>query len=148
MSQVGNFSIYAVLFLVDAQEGGRVVPYWTDGHLVTWLREDDIKMLDRKGLIDRAKAGINPYSQKILGILDAGLGQPWVGEGWRQYLYWLQETESLASEDVAAIKALLKQADSAWRVISDSELYLYDRQNTGEWVRPWLNAISLGMADE
>lgn len=135
-------------FQNDAQEGGRVVPYWTDGPLVTWLREDDVKMLDRKGLIDRAKAGTNPYSQKILSILDAGMGQPWVREGWRQYLYWLQETEALVSGDIAAVKTLLKKADSAWGVIADSEIYLYDRQNTGEWVRPWLNAISLGMTDE
>ena len=52
------------------------------------------------------------------------------------------------SGDIATIKTLLKKADSAWRVIVDSEIYLYDRQDTDEWIRTWLNAISLGMADD
>lgn len=135
-------------FQKDAQEGGRVVPYWTDGPLVTWLREDDVRMLDRRGIISRKASVTNPYSQRILDILDAGEGKPWVGEGWRQYLYWLQETESNVSGDIARILSLLKAADSAWGAIATAEIYLYDRQNTGEWIRPWLNAIKIGLEDE
>jgi hypothetical protein len=123
------------------------VPYWTDGSLITWLREDDVRMLDREGLIDRAIATTNPYSQNILDILDAGEGKAWVGEGWRQYLYWLQETEATVSGDIKAIRTLLKTADTAWGAIADEEIYLYDRQNTGEWIRPWLNAIKIGLED-
>jgi hypothetical protein len=135
-------------FEEEGPEGGRVVPYWTDSGLITWLREDDVKLLGRRGVINRAEATKNPYSQKILDILDAGTGKPWVGHGWRQYLYWLQETEAAISQDSAAVNLLLKNADSAWATVSDSGVYLYDRQNTGNWIRPWLNAIQTGLDDE
>jgi len=135
-------------FEEDGPEGGRVVPYWTDCKLITWLREDDVKLLDRKGLIDRAEAALNPYSNKILDILDSGSGKAWVGDGWRQYLYWFQATEAALSCNVSAITALLKQADSAWGAVNSSGVLLYDRQNTGEWIRPWLNAIHIGLENE
>lgn len=135
-------------FEEDAPEGGRVVPYWTDSGLVTWLREDDVKLLDKSKLINREEAVSNPYSQKILDILDAGSGEAWVKYGWRQYLYWFQETEAAISDDVKIAKTLLRNSDSLWGDVSDSEVYLYDRHNTGDWIRPWLNAIQIGLKDD
>lgn len=135
-------------FEEDSPEGGRVVPYWTDSGLITWLREDDVKLLDKSKLIDREEAAANPYSEKILNILDAGSGEPWVKYGWRQYLYWFQETEAAISGDVKIARTLLRNADSLWGGVSTSEVYLYDRQNTGDWIRPWLNAIQIGLKDD
>ncbi|WP_232288908.1 hypothetical protein [Burkholderia oklahomensis] len=37
---------------------------------------------------------------------------------------------------------LLREADEKWGEISKSEIFLYDRLNNGEWIRPWLNAIT------
>lgn len=132
-------------FEEDGAEGGRVVPYWTDTRLITWLREDDIRLLDKNALIDRPDVIANPYSERILEILDAGTGEPWVRYGWRQYLYWFQETEAAISNDSKIAKMMLRNADSAWGNVNDSEIYLYDRQNTGDWIRPWLNAVNIGL---
>jgi len=129
----------------DPVEGGRVVPYWTDDHLITWLRETDVRLLDRQGLIDRPGAAKNPYSVEILKIVDAGMGEPWVKFGWRQYLYWFKELESVLSADSNAIESILKAADARWGEVSKSRILLLDRENTGDWIRPWLNAIHLGV---
>lgn len=135
-------------FEEDGPEGGRVVPYWTDSGLITWLREDDVKLLAKNKLIDREEAAANPYSQMILDILDAGSGEAWVKYGWRQYLYWFQETEAAISGDAKIARTLLRNSDSLWGDVSNSEVYLYDRQNTGDWIRPWLNAIQVGLRDD
>lgn len=129
----------------DAAEGGRVVPYWTDDFLIAWLREDDVRLLDREGLIDRDNAVSNPYSTKILEILDEGSGTAWVALGWRQYMHWFMEVESSISQDKSVARQFLTAADTRWAEVSASGVYLFDRQNTGEWIRPWLNAIQLGM---
>lgn len=129
----------------DASEGGRIVPYWTDNLLITWLREDDVKLLDKQGLIDRESAASNPYAQRILEIIDAGTGEAWVALGWRQYLHWFMEVEAAVDHNHLIAHQLLVAADTRWGEVSDSGIYLFDRQNTGDWVRPWLNAIRLGL---
>lgn len=128
----------------DAAEGGRVIPYWTDDLLVTWLREDDVRLLDMNGLIDRENAASNPYSVRILEILDAAKGEAWVALGWRQYLHWFMEVEGAISRDRSTAHRMLVAADTRWGEVSAAEIYLFDRQNTGDWIRPWLNAIRLG----
>src|SRR5581483_3682586 len=65
----------------DPEEGGRVVPYWTDGGFVTWLREDDLRLLDMHGLVDRTCAATNPYAAEILRIIDSGKKDAWVALG-------------------------------------------------------------------
>lgn len=132
----------------DTQEGGRQLPYWTDSHLITWLREDDVRLLDENGLIDREDAASNPYAMEILAIIDAGVGEPWIALGWRQYLHWFMETEHAISLDRSIARRLLRAADTRWGEVSDNDIYLFDRQNSGNWIRPWLNAIRRGLADE
>lgn len=129
----------------DAAEGGRVIPYWTDDHLVTWLREDDVRLLDKNGLIDRKSVAANSFGQKILEIIDRAKGEPWVALGWRQYLHWFMEVEALIGRDQSAAHQLLIAADTRWGEVAASEVYLFDRQNSGDWIRPWLNAIHLGL---
>lgn len=130
----------------DPSEGGRVVPYWTDEHLISWVREADVRLLDRHGLIDRTSATKNPYSEEILKIIDAGMGEPWVKYGWRQYLYWFRETESVLSTKPSAVESILTSADRRWGAVSKSRVLLLDRENTGDWIRPWLNAIHIGLS--
>ena len=130
----------------DPSEGGRVVPYWTDEHLISWVREADVRLLDRHGLIDRANAAKNPYSVEILKIIDAGMGEPWVKHGWRQYLYWFREIESVLSSKPSSVESILTSADHRWGVVSKSRVLLTDRENTGDWIRPWLNAIHIGLS--
>ena len=129
----------------DASEGGRVVPYWTDGLLITWLREDDVKLLDKQGLIDRESTASNPYAQRILEVIDSGMGEAWMALGWRQYLHWFMEVEAAIDHNHSIAHQLLVAADSHWGEVNGSGIYLFDRQNTGDWIRPWLNAIRLGL---
>lgn len=130
----------------EPQEGGRIIPYWTDDSLIAWLREDDLRLLDSKGLIDRQAAAANPYSTEILQIIDSGLPKPWVGLSWRQYLYWFRQVEAAIDADSQLSLTMLEAADTHWQRISDEKLYLFDRENTGNWIRPWMNAINVSRA--
>lgn len=132
----------------DAAEGGRVVPYWTDEHLITWLREADVRLLDRHKLVDRAGASKNPYSLEILKIIDAGEGEAWVALGWRQYLYWFKEVEAAISTKHNEAELILAGVDKKWGMVTKSGVLLLDRENTGDWIRPWINAIRLGLQDK
>jgi hypothetical protein len=126
----------------DAEsEGGRILPYWTEQSLITWLREEDLKLLLDKKLIDRAVAAENPYGAQILELLDNGAGAAWVGLGWRQYLYWFQQCESDISKTSSIAEALLLNADERWAAVERSGVLLFDRDNDGSWIRPWINAI-------
>jgi hypothetical protein len=127
----------------EAAEGGRVLPYWTDNELLTWLREEDVRLLLRVGLIDRDVAGTNPYSREILNVLDRRTGEPWLRWGWRQYLYWFDQHEREISTDREVTRRLLTRADDLWRALDRRGIYLLDRGNDGEWIRAWLNALAL-----
>jgi len=125
----------------DPVEGGRIVPYWTDGGLIAWLREDDLKLLDREGLVDRASAETDPFAKKILEILDSGKKEAWVGLAWRQYLTWFRNFENLLDADADQALAMLKVADTKWAAIEEKGFLLFDRTNSGNWIRTWYNAI-------
>ena len=127
----------------DPAEGGRVIPYWTDDSLITWLREDDLRLLDARGLMDRDAAAANPYSVEILQIVDEAQGKPWIGLAWRQYLYWFRQVELEVASDPQQSMRMLIAADKRWRQIEEQQIFLFDRENTGEWIRPWLNAITM-----
>jgi hypothetical protein len=130
----------------DAQEGGRNVPYWTDESLVAWLREDDLRLLDRRGLLDRAAASANPYSVEILSIIDAGEGKPWTAASWRQYLFWAQQVEAIIRRDPDQAIRMLEHADKHWMNLREARIDLRDRENTGEWIRVWKNAVTQSVA--
>jgi hypothetical protein len=127
----------------EPAEGARVLAYWTDGELVAWLREEDVRLLLRLGLIDRGVASANPYSRAILEALDRRAGEAWLKWSWRQYLYWFGQRESEIASDRASARNILARADNAWRTLDQKSAYLFDRANDGCWVRAWLNALLL-----
>lgn len=133
-----------VRFFDEGPEGGRVIPYWTDSNLITWLRDSDVLLLNRHNLISPEIQGFsgNPYSVEILNILKSGSGKAWVALGWRQYLHWFASTEELATENNQVVKSILANADAYWRKVDELSLFMTDRQNDGSWIRPWLNAIA------
>ncbi|WP_175813108.1 hypothetical protein [Burkholderia contaminans] len=126
----------------DAADGGKPAPYWTDDGLIAWLREPDVQLLLNVELIDRQAASRNPHSAEILQILDSKSGTPWLAIGWRQYLYWFQEMEQSIGRDPSLALKLLLAADKKWGEIEKSRIQLYDRLTDGEWIRPWINAIT------
>jgi hypothetical protein len=128
----------------DPADGGRQLPYWTDDELITWLREDDVRLLLRRGILDPASAVSNPYSQQILEVLDRRSGEAWVRLGWRQYLYWFSQWEAAIRPNSTDVETVLLKADQRWQAIAAAKVYLFDPAvNNGEWVRAWLNALLL-----
>lgn len=124
----------------EEAEGGRQNPYWTEPSLMTFLREADVVMLLREGLVDTREAAKNPYSKKILSILDSASGEPWIKYGWRQYLYWFAQADAALTADFNLALAWLRDADQAWGKVSRLPKVLIERTNNGEWVRAWTNA--------
>jgi hypothetical protein len=128
----------------EAVPGGQVVPYWTEFGLFTWLRELDVRLLDRDGKLDRATAAGNPYSMEILDLLARDeKNDKWIGLSWRQYLFEFARREVTYSKNPGQVHADLVQADERWTSLQAAELLLYDRENDGTWIRPWLNAATL-----
>jgi hypothetical protein len=127
----------------DPGEGGRQLPYWTEQDLLTWLREDDLRLLLRLGLIDRVRAIQNPYAGGILDILDARTGDAWLAQGWRQYMFWFQRFESLLESKAVNARDLLLHADTRWQEFRERKMLLRDPDNDGSWVRSWVNALAL-----
>jgi len=127
----------------DPEEKGRVVPYWTDDELVTWLREDEVRLLLRLGFIDSGRASTNPFSAEILALLDRRKEEAWLRLGWLQYLYWFSQREADIAAGRADVREMLRHADARWAELEQRKVYLFDRANNGEWVRAWLNAFVL-----
>ena len=127
----------------ESTEGGRQYPYWLDQDYLTLFRENDMQLLLREGLIDRVSAAKNPYSVKILEILDANLGTAWVGLGWRQYMSWFREIEDGLTTGISSAADVLRSADAKWADLDRMGILLFERGNTGAWIRPWLNALTL-----
>ncbi len=125
----------------DPKEGGRVVPYWTDSTLLGWLREQDVRNLLRRRLIDPAVASRNPFSAEILGLLAGAEAQPWLGLSWRQYMRWFADTEGALSTNARAASSMLSEADAQWARIEESGLLMTDRAANGAWIRSWSNAL-------
>lgn len=127
----------------DPQEKGRVVSYWTDPDLITWLREEDVRLLLRLGVIDKNQLGGNPYSEEILTVLDRQQGEAWLKLAWRQYMYWFAHTDGILSRERSLARNMLLRADGKWAEVERSKRMLFERTNNGEWVRAWLNALPL-----
>jgi hypothetical protein len=125
----------------ETQSEGRVVEYWTEPSLITWLRENDVTLLRRRNpeLITTDR---NPFSQEILGALTGNPRGPWRALSWRQYLWWFSNLEAELSQQSDVAVNILRRADANWAAVETSNLLLFDRTNDGSWIRPWLNAIS------
>lgn len=124
------------------EEGGRVVPYWSEHSLLGLIRDADVLTLKQRGLFaDGLQLAANPYSQRILEILDRGAGEPWVGFAWRQYLHWFAATERSVTTSAAA-QQYLEQASETWAWLDAQQILMLDRWNDGSWVRVWQNALS------
>lgn len=125
----------------DNENEGRVVEYWTEPSLITWLRENDVRLLQSRFqqliTIDR-----NPFSTEILDALGSSPPAAWRALSWRQYLWWFSTLESEFSLDPRTAVDMLRAADANWGQIESAGLLLFDRTNNGNWIRPWLNGTS------
>ncbi len=125
---------------LDDQADGRVVEYWTEPSLIAWLRENDVLQIQRR-LPALLTAAPNPFSAQILTALGSTPRAAWRGLSWRQYLWWFAAIEAEIAADRDAAVQLLSRADANWAALDKAKLLLFDRENDGSWIRPWLNAI-------
>lgn len=129
----------------EEEGGGRQVPYWNEGPLLTLLREQDVKRLDREGWFNTRDFTLNPSGTKILDIVRSGSGTPWQKLSWLQYLRWMSNAETLFSKSGAA-ERFLERSDERWTELQRKKILFIERFNDGAWIRTWLNAAREGLA--
>jgi hypothetical protein len=95
----------------ETQSEGRVVEYWTEPGLITWLRENDVNLLRRRNpeLITTDR---NPFSPEILLALADNPRSPWRALSWRQYLWWFSNLEAELSQQPEVAVDMLRRADA------------------------------------
>lgn len=127
----------------DDEEGGRgQLPYWFEEGLLAYLRESDISRIQRGEIISEASKK-NPYSGSIQQKMTSG--NPWVGLGWRQYLYWFANVEQRFSTGEVNADMLLLKAEGNWKIINelrDPIVLMEEERNNGDWIRPWRRAVN------
>lgn len=130
----------------EQQEGGGgQLPYWFEHHLLGFLREADIARLRRDGLGDFLGGGDsgNVFGEQMFDQFSNDPGKPWVALSWRQYLAWFAGTEKQLSVPDASslVSTWLREAESRWLQMEDKDVLLEETRNTGQWIRPWRQAL-------
>lgn len=124
--------------------GGGQLPYWFEHNLLAFIREADIKRLQRDGYNDII-GGLHSGSSSGHDILDFFNNRPgdaWLGQSWRQYLSWFGKTEQVVStEGVSIVREWLRTAETRWLELNEDELLMDEPQNNGCWIRPWRQAL-------
>jgi hypothetical protein len=124
--------------------GGGQVPYWFEQNLFAFLREADVKRIQRNGHADMIGGmhSINHAGRLILDAFSADSEDPWVGHSWRQYLSWFAKTEKhLAENGVTCVKEWLRSAEQNWQVLNAEDLLMDEPANDGSWLRPWRQTL-------
>lgn len=131
----------------EPSEGGQNLPYWFEENLLAFVRESDLVRLRKKDKLS-AQSVANPYGKEILNALDYNYSRPppevlkpWIGLGWRQYMYWFADMENRISAGLSVEDALLL-AETNWLQLQDEKFLMDEARNDGAWVRPWRRALS------
>jgi len=121
-------------------DGGGQVPYWFEEGLMAFVREADMKRLERDNLIG-ASSLRNPVGKKILDQQRSDPAKAWVGLSWRQYLWWLADCEGRLEIGLEETDELLVAAEANWLLLPSKKILLEEPYNTGAWLRPWRSAL-------
>lgn len=124
--------------------GGGQLPYWFEHNLLAFIREADIRRLQRDGY-GHIIGGLSSNSRSgrcVLDSLDNNPGEAWLGKSWRQYLSWFGKTEQYVSaKGLPAVSEWLKTAERRWQELDDDEVLMDEPRNDGSWLRPWRQAL-------
>lgn len=124
--------------------GGGQLPYWFEHNLLAFIREADIRRLQREGyghLIGGMHSG-SSSGDRVINFLDDNPGVAWVGMGWRQYLSWFGKTEQVVSHGgLTAVSAWLKNTERIWQDLDADDMLFDEPRNDGSWIRPWRQAL-------
>ena len=130
----------------EPPEGGGQLAYWFEESLFASLRESDVLRVEDQSLLS-ASSLANPYCTRILEAIKAPEQRPWVGLGWRQYLYWFADIEMRLSQDSSLVSTMLREADRNWEALEDNDVLMEERRNDGRWIRPWRRALAEFLKD-
>ncbi|HVZ32155.1 MAG TPA: hypothetical protein VG963_07010, partial [Polyangiaceae bacterium] len=122
----------------EQEEGGRLIAYWFEEPLLAFLRESDVTRVQAHGL---AAAGTNPFAAAILAQMASDPGKAWVGLGWRQYMHWFADVEHRLTSGAAKARDLIRAAEKNWLLLEENDVFMEEKTNDGEWLRPWLRAV-------
>ena len=121
--------------------GGGQLPYWFEESLLAFLRESDVLRVRAEGMLSETSLA-NPFSARILEILDQSPGRPWLALAWRQFLYWFADVEQRLARHEVDARDLTKVAEQNWLTLDDADVLMEEPRNDGHWVRPWRRALS------
>lgn len=131
----------------EPSEGGANLPYWFEENLLAFVRESDLVRLRKKNKLS-VQSLSNPFGKDILDALDYNYNRPpptepkpWIGLGWRQYMYWFGEMERRIDEGLA-VEDILLMAEQNWLQLQDEKFLMDEARNDGAWVRPWRRALA------
>ncbi len=123
----------------EPASGGGQQPYWFEEQLLAFLREGDLIRIARAGLLSDSSSR-NPFAAGILAKVNGSTGGAWLGDSWRQYLWWFADAEARVSAgDEGVVPAMLTGAEAGWRQIA-GKVPMEERPNDGAWIRQWQRA--------
>jgi hypothetical protein len=122
-------------------QGGGQLPYWFEESLMAFLRQSDVQRIMPMNL-PRLEASANPFGEQILEQLATEPDRAWLALAWRQFMFWFADAEKRLDAGTVASVALLRNADSNWRTLDDSDFLMEERRNDGGWIRPWRRALA------
>ena len=137
-----NLRRFTIGRFIEAEKGGAQIPYWFEEALLGFLREPDLVRLQPRGMLSRA-SGKNPFARDILQQIASNPGGPWVGLGWRQYMYWFADVERRAANHEYDIHENINLAERAWKDLNQNHIVLDEPKNNGSWLEHWRRAIEL-----
>lgn len=124
--------------------GGGQIAYWFEHSLLAFLREADVKRLQRYGF---SKLVGDHYSGsqtgiELLAFLDKSPEEAWLAKSWRQYLSWFCKTEqALGANAISLARDWLRASEEHWRQLEDDEILMDEPRNDGSWIRPWRQSL-------
>jgi hypothetical protein len=57
-------------------------------------------------------------------------------------MFWFADVENRLATGAVTSAALLRNADSNWGTLEDSDFLMEERRNGGGWIRPWYRALT------
>ncbi len=124
--------------------GGGQLPYWFEHNLLAFIREADMRRLQRDGF-SHIIGGLHSNSRSgriVLDFLKESPGEAWLGKSWRQYLSWFGKIEQeISDEGITAVREWLKTAERNWQELDDEEVLMDEPRNDGGWIRRWRQAL-------
>lgn len=120
--------------------GGGQVSYFFEEAAMAFLRESDLDRVLRKGLLSDSSIS-NPWGRRILAKREDEPGEAWLGDSWRQFMWWFANFEELLEEGAVDPDTHLEQAEEMWDRFEEIPILMEKRANDGSWLRPWRRAI-------